>query len=111
MRVRIIHNSEYHPQSQGLVERSIRTLKDILNKNKNLSQLQLNAHMYAINCNEDGEKGSAMSRFMGRATRTAIQNSWQRTIEAADRAQRGGDREACPEKGTYSWKETDIRGR
>ena len=47
--VRIIHSSAYHSQSQGLVECSIRTLKDILNKKKNLSYLQLNEHTYAIN--------------------------------------------------------------
>ena len=36
--VKIIHSSVYHPQSQGLVERSIKKLKDILDKNgKNLS--------------------------------------------------------------------------
>lgn len=49
-----MHNSlAYHPQIQGLVERLIRMLKDILNENKNPSQLQLNEHIYAINCNED----------------------------------------------------------
>ena len=48
---------------------------------KNLSQLHLNEYIYAVNCKEDGEKGSSMSRFMGRATRTAIPNSWQRSID------------------------------
>ena len=31
--VKIIHSSAYHPQSQGLVERSIQTLKNLLDKN------------------------------------------------------------------------------
>ena len=80
--VKIIHSSAYHPQSQGLVERSVRTLKEILSKNKNkkMSQTDLNEHLYALNCLEDGEKGSAMSRFMGRATGTMIPNSLRRAI-------------------------------
>ena len=41
--VKVIHSSAYHPQSQGLVERSIKTLKENLNKNgQNLRQLFLN---------------------------------------------------------------------
>ena len=81
--VKIIHSSAYHPQSQGLVERSVRTLKDILDKikNKNMSQITLNEHLYALNCLEDGERGSPMSRFMGRATRTMIPNSLCRVID------------------------------
>ena len=31
--VRVIHSSAYNSQIMGLVERSVRTLKDILNKN------------------------------------------------------------------------------
>ena len=81
--VKIIHSSAYHPQSQGLVERSVRTLKEILekNKNKNMSQTTLNEHLYIINCLEDGERGSPMSRFMGRATRTMIPTSLRRAID------------------------------
>ena len=81
--VKIIHSSACHPQSQWLVERSVRTLKEILekNKNKNISQTTLNEHLYALNCLEQGEQGSAMSRFMGRATRTMIPNSLRRAID------------------------------
>ena len=72
--VKIIHSSAYHPQSQGLVERSVCTLKDTLDKNKNINQQTLNEHLYAVNCREDGERSSLMSRFMGRATRIMISN-------------------------------------
>ena len=37
--------------------------------------------IYAVNCQENGEKGSATSRFLGRATRTSLPNSWKRYIE------------------------------
>ena len=91
--VKIIHSSAYHPQSQGLVERSVRTLKEILSKNKNkkMSQTDLNEHLYALNCLEDGEKGSAMSRFMGRATRTMIPNSLRRAINWRKQIQLRGE--------------------
>ena len=87
--VKIIHSSAYHPQSQGLVERSVRSLKEILAKSetKNMSQTTLNEHLYALNCLEQGKQGkqgkqgSAMSRFMGRATRTMIPNSLRRAID------------------------------
>ena len=39
--VKVLHSSAYNSQSMGLVERSVRTLKDILHKNGNLSQLML----------------------------------------------------------------------
>ena len=44
--VKVIHSSAYHPQSQELVERPIKTLKEILDKNgQNPSQLLLNKSM------------------------------------------------------------------
>ena len=35
--IQVLHSYAYNSQSMGLVERSVRTLKDILHKNKNLS--------------------------------------------------------------------------
>ena len=94
--VKIIHSSAYHLQSQGLIERSVRTLKEILEKkkNKNMSQTPLNEHLYAINCLEDGERGSPMSRFMGRATRTMIPNSLRRAIHWCKQIQLRGEQVA-----------------
>ena len=77
----VIHSSASQLQSQWLVVCSIQTLKNILEKNgQNLSQLLLNKSIYSVNCKEDGEKGSAISRFMEIATRTSIPNSWLRQI-------------------------------
>ena len=44
--VKIIHTSAYNSQSMGLVERLVRTLKEILHKNNNLSQLLLNEQIF-----------------------------------------------------------------
>ena len=41
----------------------------------------MNEHLYALNCLEQGEQGSPISRFMGRATRTIIPNSLRRVID------------------------------
>ena len=39
--VNVLHSSAYNPQSMGLVERTVLTLKELLRKKLNLSQLQL----------------------------------------------------------------------
>ena len=79
--VRVLHSSAYNSQSNSLVERSVRTLKEILVKNGNLSQLMFQEQIYAINCKDDGKTGSATSSFMGRATRTGILNSCDRFVD------------------------------
>ena len=61
-----MHSSAYNSQSMGLVERSVRTLKEILHKNNNLSQLLLNEQIFAVNSKEDVETGSNNTRFNGR---------------------------------------------
>ena len=45
-------------QSMGLVERSVRTLKEILHKHNNLSQLLLQEQIFAVNCKEESQTGS-----------------------------------------------------
>ena len=51
---RVIHSSAYNGQSMGLVERSVRTLKEILHKNNNFSQLLFDEQIFAVNSKEDG---------------------------------------------------------
>ena len=73
--VQVIHSSRYNPQSNGLVERSVRTLKEILNKEgNNLSQLQLSELIFAINSREQPDQGSANTRFLGRGVRGNLPN-------------------------------------
>ena len=57
----MLHSSAYNPQSMGLMERTVHTLKELLKKKFNLSQLQLAELFYAINCSTQGDQGSTMS--------------------------------------------------
>ena len=61
--VRTLHSSAYNSQSMGLFERSVKTLKEIIHKNPNLSQLLLDEQIFAVNSREDGETGSNNTRF------------------------------------------------
>ena len=65
--VSVIHSSAYNSQSNGLVERGVRSLKHILNRSGRLSELQLHKIMFLINAREQpGGVGSPSSRFLGR---------------------------------------------
>ena len=70
----IIHSSAYHPQSQGLVERSVKTLNEILekNKNNNTSQTTLNEQLYALNCLEPRHRLTLKSNLLGK--QVSVQN-------------------------------------
>ena len=74
--ITVIHSSCYNSESQGLIERKVGVLKDILKKSGALSQLQLDELVFEINSREEpGNKGSAMARFMGRGLRSKLANS------------------------------------
>ena len=89
--VKVIHSSSYNSQSMGLVERSVRTLKEILLKNGHLSQLMLNEQIFAVNSEEDGETGSNNTRFYGRSIRSRLPNSWERFVDWQRDIQRRGE--------------------
>ena len=98
--VKIAHSSCYNPQSMGLVERSVQTLKGILNKEgNNLSQLQIAELVFAINSREQQDQGSAITRFLGRGVRGNLPNSldrssnWEENVEV-----RGQKRQARVDK-------------
>ena len=57
-------------------------LKDLLKKSgSSLSQLQLDELIFEVNSREEqGDKGSAMARFLGRGLRNKIPNSVDRTV-------------------------------
>ena len=91
MGIKVIHSSAYNSQSMGLVERSVRTIKDILKKNGHLSQLMLDEQVFAINAREDGVTGSANSRFFGRGIRSGLPNSLDRFIDWREDVRKRGE--------------------
>ena len=101
--VRVIHSSCYNPSSMGLVERSVRTLKEILAKHgNNLSQLQLAEMVFAVNSRDQPNQGSAITRFLGRGVRGALPNSLDRSTDW---------REKVAERGIERQKRVDKKGR
>ena len=89
--VYVKHSSAYNPQSMGLVERSVRTLKEILKKNVNLSQLQLAEIVFAVNSRNQGEQGSAITRFLGRGVRGNLPNSLDRNVQWQEQVEKRGE--------------------
>ena len=110
--VRVMHSSAYNSQSMGLVERSVHTLKEILHKNNNLSQLLLNEQIFVVNSKEDGETGSNNTRFYGRGVRSGLPNSWERFVDWQRDIQRRGEikEKHFLKKEAYSGKRNLQRG-
>ena len=50
--VRVIHSSAYNPQSNGLVERGVRSFQHLLKRSVRLSELQLHELLNCINVRE-----------------------------------------------------------
>ena len=75
----------------GLVEGSVRTLKDILHKNENLSQLMLDEQIFAVNSKDDGITGSNNTRFYGRGIRSGLPNSFERFVDWQQDIKRRGE--------------------
>ena len=61
-------------------------MKDLLKKSgSSLSQLQLDELIFEINSRkEQGDKGSALARFLGRGLRNKLPNSVDRTVNFKD---------------------------
>ena len=80
----VVPSSNYNPSSNALVERSVRSLKEILNKGGRMSDLQLRELIFCVNSREqDGGKGSPLSRFLGHGTRSYFPNSLDRNVNWA----------------------------
>ena len=68
-------------------------MKDLLKKSgPSLSQLQLDELIFEINSREEqGDKGSALARFLGRGLRNKLPNSVDRTVNFKDLIRRRRD--------------------
>ena len=78
----MIHSSSYNPRSMGLVERSVRSIKNLLKKNTRLSQLELDELVFTINTNQQGtNQGCALERFLGHAINTSTPNSLAKNLD------------------------------
>ena len=91
MGIKVLHSSAYNSQSIGLVERSVRTIKEILKKNGHLSQLMLDEQVFTINAREDGVRGSNNSRFYGRGVRSGLPNSLDLFIDWKEDIKKRGE--------------------
>ena len=78
--IEVIHSSSYNSQSQGLVERAVQSVKNLLKKSSGkLTQLEMSEMVFALNSKES-DTGSNLSRFTGRGLRTQIPNSLDRSV-------------------------------
>ena len=75
------HSSAYNPSSNGLAERGVRQLKDVLKKVTKPSAEQLREIIYNINNHVQPNCGSASERFFRRGPRTNLPNSINREVE------------------------------
>ena len=83
MGIEVIYSSAYNPSSNALVERSVRTLKDLFKKVGPLTQLQLREMIF---CSNSREHCRALRRAL-RAYRVAQLRGLQLGLEPLDRDQ------------------------
>ena len=79
-----VHTSPYNSKSNGGVERSVRSIKDVLRKQEinKVTQEKLDEITYLINQHpQKGEDGTPAERFFGRSPRSVLPNSLTRFVE------------------------------
>ena len=75
-------SSPYNSQSNGLAERGVRSLKDVLKKEKTSNPEKIKQIVFNINTHiQNKDEGSAAERFLRRHPRSNLPNSIKREIE------------------------------
>ena len=83
----ILHHftSSYRSSSAGLVERGVRSLKDVLKKVSGpITKELLDTITFKLNQHISSGQGSASMRFLGRAPRSDLPNSQKRSVDRDD---------------------------
>ena len=75
-----IHTSPYNSKSNGGVERSVRSIKDVLKREniKKVTQQKLDEICYLVNQHPQDSSGTPAERFFGRSPRFCLPNSLTR---------------------------------
>ena len=84
MGIKHIQTSAYNAQSNGLVERGVRQVKDVLKKigkTKKLSNEDLKEIVFDLNAHRQKDQGSPHERFFRRGVRNKLPNSIEREID------------------------------
>ena len=84
MGIKHIKRSAYNAQSNGLVERGVRQVKDVLKKigkTKKLSNEDLKEIVFDLNAHRQKDQGSPHERFFRRRGRNKLPNTIEREID------------------------------
>ena len=77
-------SSPYSPSSNGLSERGVRQIKDVLQRNGSMSDEKLRESVFLINNHVQEHAGSAAERFYRRRPRSVLPNSIRREVHYRD---------------------------
>ena len=78
-----VHTSPYNSKSNGGVERSVRSIKDVLKREKirKVTQYKLDKICHLLNQHVQDSSGSPAERFFGRSPRSCLPNSLTRYVD------------------------------
>ena len=81
--IKHVHTSPYNSKSNGGVERSVCSIKDVPRRDnvKKVTQQRLDERSYLVNQHVQDSSGSPAERFFGRSPRSCLPNSLTRFVD------------------------------